>query len=135
MVLRGSCLCGAVGFSVSPPFALFSYCYCTRCRKATGADRAAVLIVKPDQLQWAQGSVAAKRWDLPSASSFATAFCPTCGCAQPRLTRDGKWAVVPAGALDDAPPIEPECHEHWASRARWVCEDGPKLPIYPADAP
>ncbi|MEM9603702.1 MAG: GFA family protein [Pseudomonadota bacterium] len=135
MPLGGSCLCGSVAFEVATPIEAFTYCYCLRCRKATGADRAAVLIVAPAQLTWLTGESAVRRWDLPSADSFATAVCSQCGCAVPRLTRDGRWAVVPAGALDTAPPSGPTVREHWASRAPWVCDDGSPLPFCEHDAP
>jgi len=135
MAISGGCLCGAVAFEVEPPFDAFTHCYCERCRRASGAGRASVLITEATQLHWTRGDADRRRWDLPSASSFATSFCTTCGCHLPRLTRDGRHAVIPAGSLNGPPPITPQCHEHWASRAQWVCLDESELPVFDGDAP
>lgn len=118
-VLRGSCLCGAVAFEVALPLSGFVYCHCSRCRKATGSGRAANLRVPPAQLRWIAGSELVARWDLPTARSFATAFCTRCGCPLPHATRSGREMIVPAGALDDPPPSAPSEHCEWESRAPW----------------
>ncbi|OED44658.1 hypothetical protein AB833_01220 [Chromatiales bacterium (ex Bugula neritina AB1)] len=133
MNLHGSCLCGEIEFEVKTPI-YFNHCYCGRCRKASGSGRASVLVTRPEHLRWTKGEALLKRWDLPSASSFATSFCSQCGCAQPRLTRAGDFAVIPAGSLDDALPIKPECHEHFASRAEWIVLDESNLAIHDHDA-
>ena len=135
MKLSGSCLCGAVRFELESNFLAFNHCYCGRCRKATGAGRASVLIAKPKELNWITGKEHLKRWDLPTASSFATSFCGQCGSHLPRLTRNGDYAVIPAGSIDDDLPITPECHEHFASKANWIDLDELDLPIYDGDAP
>ena len=53
--LNGSCLCKAVRYQVTPPFMRFSYCYCSRCRKATGGVRATNIAVPIDQFRWTRG--------------------------------------------------------------------------------
>jgi hypothetical protein len=119
-VLRGSCLCGGVAFEIAPPLASFGYCYCSRCRKATGSGRAAGIYVAPAQLTWTRGAELVSRWDLPTARSFSTGFCTRCGCPMPHATRSGREMIVPAGALDDPPPFAPNEHREWESRAPWA---------------
>jgi hypothetical protein len=119
-VLRGSCLCGAVTFELEPPLARFVYCYCSRCRKASGSGRAANLYVAPAQLRFASGAELVRRFDLPSAKSFATAVCSRCGSPLPHTTRSGREWVVPAGALDVEPGLAPSERCEWESRARWA---------------
>ncbi len=121
-VLRGGCLCGEVRFEVTLPLARFVYCFCSRCRKATGSERATNLYVSPAQLSWTQGEKSVRRWDLPTAKSFATAFCTRCGCPVPHATRSGREVIVPAGSLDDPPPGAPGERSEWESRAPWVRE-------------
>lgn len=133
MKFSGGCLCGEIELEISAPFSEFTHCYCKRCRKATGAGRSSVLIAPSSQLRWIRGASKIKRWDLPTASSFATSFCPECGSPLPRLTRDGEAAVVPAGSLDSDLPLSPECHENFASKANWVCLDETRLTVYDTD--
>jgi hypothetical protein len=118
--LRGSCLCGAVQFEIDPPIASFVYCYCSRCRKATGTARAANLRVAPDRIRWLAGEEFVTRWDMPEAKSFATAVCARCGCPLPHATRSGREVIVPAGSLDSELAEPPTEHCEWESRARWV---------------
>jgi hypothetical protein len=94
-VLHGSCLCGAVRYRVRGPFIRFVHCHCSRCRKATGSGHATNLIAEPANLEWIAGQDQTQRFDLPSAKSFATAVCRTCGSPVPRLSRDGQRAVIP----------------------------------------
>ena len=88
-VLHGSCLCGAVRYRVQGPFMRFVHCHCSRCRKATGSGHATNLIAEAANLEWIAGRDQTQRFDLPSAKSFATAICRTCGSPVPRLSRDG----------------------------------------------
>ena len=126
--LRGSCLCGAVRYALDLPLVRFTHCYCSRCRKATGAARASNLAVAPSQFRWLAGSESISRYDLPSARSFATAVCRHCGCPVPHVTRSGREIIVPAGSLDAEPPHGPQRHDQWSSRAGWVSEDEQHLP-------
>lgn len=102
-VLAGRCLCEAVAFEVWSPFLRFAHCFCRRCRKATGTGHATNLYCSPERFRWLSGEALVHRYDLPSARSFATVTCRTCGSPLPRLTRSGREIVVPAGSLDTAP--------------------------------
>ncbi|HEX2591964.1 MAG TPA: GFA family protein [Rhizomicrobium sp.] len=127
MPVRGSCLCGAVRFEVDEPFDHFLHCHCSRCRKTRGAAHATNAVVKPDTFRWLAGEDNVQRYDLPTARSFAHAFCKTCGSTAPHLTRSKTRMIVPAGSLDDAPATKPSVHAYWADRAAWF-EIDPALP-------
>ena len=85
--VRGSCLCGEVAFEVERPFDAFLNCHCSRCRKASGTAHSCEVVVKAAALRWLRGETSVVRFDLPTARSFATAFCKNCGCPMPHLTR------------------------------------------------
>jgi hypothetical protein len=76
-------------------------------------------VVKAAALHWLQGEELVVRYDLPTARSFATSFCRTCGSPLPHLTRSGREAIVPAGTFDGDLGVKPERHAQWASRADW----------------
>jgi hypothetical protein len=118
-VHRGSCICGDVAFEVDGPFDRFLNCHCSRCRKATGTAHSCEVIVKASAFRWVRGERLVKRFDLPHARSFATAFCERCGSPMPHLTRSGREAIIHAGAFDDPLGAAPDRHLHWASRADW----------------
>jgi hypothetical protein len=131
--LRGSCLCGAVAWEVLPPFKFFKYCHCRRCRKRSGAAHAANLLVDAAQLAWTRGEESVRRFELPEARAYCTGFCAHCGSALPWLTKNGRYAVIPAGGLDDAPDIQPDKNIYWDSRAPWYAQAS-ELPCFAAEA-
>ena len=121
-VLTGSCLCGGVTYEVWSPFLRFAHCHCRRCRKATGTGHATNLYCSPERFRWVTGEELLSRYDLPSASSFATVTCSTCGCLLPRLTRSGREVVVPAGSLDVEPSVAPNARIFCNSKVSWSCD-------------
>ena len=128
---HGSCLCGAIAFSVEPPFTTFQYCHCTRCRKKSGSAHCANIFVPVAQFAWTRGGELVKRFELPNAARFCSGFCPTCGSSMPWLNRAGTGMVVPAGALDDDPGQRPARNVQFASRAPWY-EPVSSLPTFDA---
>jgi hypothetical protein len=119
MLVRGSCLCRAVGYEARLPFAKFVNCHCSRCRKASGSAFAANAYVLPDAFRWTRGENVVVRYDLPEARSFASSFCGKCGSPVPHGTRSGREIIIPAGSLDDDPRANPSTNVHWSSRAGW----------------
>ncbi len=74
---KGSCLCGAVRFSVAAALAGPDACHCEKCRKTSGHYWASTDVVKTDltiegedNLTWFQSSEKVRR-----------GFCRTCGSA------------------------------------------------------
>ena len=72
---EGSCLCGAVRYTVAAPFGKATACHCSQCRRQSGhywaaADvpKAAVTITGEEALRWYHASENVRR-----------GFCGTCG--------------------------------------------------------
>lgn len=122
MSVRGGCLCGLVRFEVDLPFIKFLKCHCSRCRSATGSAFAANAYVLPQALRWLSGEENVGRFDLPTARSFSTSFCRTCGSPLPHTTRSGREVIIPAGSLRDDPGASPTVEACWASRAPWLSD-------------
>lgn len=117
--LTGACLCGAVAYEADAPFPVFQYCHCSRCRKFTGSAHGANLFCPPAQFRWTRGEDQVKRFAVPNTRYFATAFCSTCGSSLPWTNQAGSMVVIPAGTLEQAPPIQPKANIMWGSRAPW----------------
>ncbi len=116
---RGSCLCGAVAFEVEGEPLFFHYCHCSRCRRSTGSAHSANLMVRRERFRWVRGEELVGRFELPEARYFCTGWCTACGSSLPWVSRNGRYVVVPAGALEGDPPARPTESIHWASRAPW----------------
>ena len=73
MVMKGSCLCGSVSFTITGEVGAVSACHCSQCRKQSGhvwssAQVNAADIDMSGEVRWFESSSSAKR-----------GFCPTCG--------------------------------------------------------
>ena len=118
-IITGNCLCGAVEFQITGNLGIFQYCHCSRCRKVSGSAHSANLFVSPAQFSWVKGQDKVGRFEPEQTKHFATSFCTVCGSSLPWLTKSGKAIVVPAGALNEHPNIEPKANTYYASRAPW----------------
>jgi hypothetical protein len=132
--VRGSCLCGAVAYTVEGPPRFTRYCHCSRCRKARAAAHAANLVAAIEQVRFARGAERVRTFKLPEARFFSQSFCADCGAKLPRLDPERGIAIVPMGSLDDDPGLPPGCQIFVASKAPWI-ELDPRIPAYPEAAP
>jgi hypothetical protein len=117
--IRGSCLCGGVGFVITEPPALARFCHCSRCRKARAAPFASNLFVPESGIRFTRGASQLVSYKIPDALRFTQCFCVVCGGKLPRIDPERKLAVVPMGALDDDPGVRPREHIFVGSKAAW----------------
>jgi len=119
--LKGSCLCGAVRYTVTGEAKRFFHCHCSRCRKATGTGHASNLFVQPGVLNMLSGEEQIRSFKVPEAKRFANRFCATCGSRLPRQVNEIDAIVIPCGSLDDDTPIKPQARIFYGSRTSWSC--------------
>ena len=81
--------------------------------------RQANVFVAPDDFEWLAGIDNVVVYDLPDAERFGNSFCNSCGSSVPRQSINAPMLNIPAGALDDAPGIEPKAHIFVGSKANW----------------
>ena len=128
--LTGSCLCGAVQYEIHGEADRFYHCHCQRCRKTTGTGHASNLLVKPENsLTWTKGEDLLRNYKVPEAERFYNCFCSQCGSPMPRLVPQLDGVVIPAGTLNEEPPVKPQSRIFWGSRVAWSCS-GDGLPVY-----
>lgn len=98
----GSCLCGAVKFTVTGPLRAVIACHCQQCRKqtgnymsATGAKDEYLTFTETRGLKWYRSSPKAKR-----------GFCGECGSTL-FWKGDGRdYTAIAAGAIDGSTGLE-----------------------------
>jgi hypothetical protein len=103
---RGSCLCGAVRFTVDGELPGPDACHCVQCRKHSGhyfasADvpRAALTVEGGDKVAWYQSSEKVRR-----------GFCSVCGSSLFWDPVHKDWTAVAMGAFD--PPTGTRLARH-----------------------
>ena len=115
---RGECNCGAVAFEITGDLPGVIVCHCSICRRATGSNGIAVVVVDNDSCRWIRGEDQIATWKKPDAD-WQTWFCRTCGSPLPG-TNDETRMFVPAGLLGDSGESLEVIHHIWVdSRAAW----------------
>ena len=105
---RGSCLCGAVAFTIDAPLGDPLACHCKQCRQQSGhffsavaAAKEAVHFDRDDGLEWYRASDIATR-----------GFCGTCGSTLFWRSDDAASIMVAMGSLDDTSGLRLSNH-YW----------------------
>lgn len=116
MRISGGCLCGAVRYEgeATPMFQM--KCYCSDCRKTSGAGHTANIVVDKNSVAvtGATGRFASK---ADSGNEVTRVFCPRCGSQIYALNSGLPHAVaIRAATLDDPEIFAPQMTVY-ASRA------------------
>jgi hypothetical protein len=118
--MKGSCLCGAVRFSVMGTPTAFDLCHCLRCRAASGSAFLAELEFTTAEFRVAQRGITGQGLRGTSAqlaAGYRRAFCTVCGAPVPIVDRE--IIRVPAGTLEDDPGVRPQRHIFVDFEAPW----------------
>ncbi|WP_306250269.1 GFA family protein [Parvularcula sp. IMCC14364] len=114
----GACNCGLVAFEVSEEVTDVYVCHCSICRRSTGADGIAVVLVPNTAFRWIRGENMIATWRKPNAQ-WQTWFCRTCGARVPGTNDEGRM-FVPAGAISQGGEgLRVVHHLHVGSKAPW----------------
>ncbi|MEM9622087.1 MAG: GFA family protein [Pseudomonadota bacterium] len=118
MAYHGSCLCGAIEYTIERTRLNAMHCYCAMCRKAHGTAFSTHCIVPPQQLHWTLQHT--QRVAYQSSHSGWREFCPHCGThlLVHGQSGDGNLAV-PAGTLDGNPGLNILGHMYTSERVSW----------------
>ncbi len=119
--LTGSCLCGAVRYSVKPGFRFKPYaCHCHDCQRRTGSAFGIQVGVMASDLA-VDGVLIEGHHVQPSGARAAIFACPKC-LSRIYTTNNLRPGIanLRAGTLDDSPELVPAAHL-WVSRKQpWI---------------
>jgi len=114
----GACNCGAISFRVDAELLEVIVCHCSICRRATGSNGIAVVIVGNETFEWTGGEELVTSWKKPDAE-WEMSFCRRCGSPVPGDNDDTR-KFIPAGLISDGGENLRVAHHIWVdSRATW----------------
>src|SRR5512132_1706666 len=127
--LEGSCQCGGVGFEVTGPFIILTYCHCTTCKKLSGGVGTANGRVRSESIRVLRGADLLRTYQPEEGS--AKTFCSVCGSN----LFGGGWpeseeSSVRLSAIDSPFDERPEAHHFVRSVAPWESLPDDGLPRY-----
>lgn len=115
---KGQCNCGSVAFEIDGEMSGVYVCHCSICRRATGSNGIAVLVVNNDAFQWTRGEDLIATWKKPDAD-WAMRFCRQCGSPLPG-TNDDTTVFIPAGLITEgSESLKVTDHLYVDSKAHW----------------
>ena len=93
-------------------------CHCSICRRATGSNGIAVVVVDNADFRWVRGEENVTSWKMPDAD-WQIWFCRSCGSPVPGLNVESRM-FVPAGLITDGGDSLKVKHHIWVdSKAVW----------------
>ena len=101
--LTGSCLCGAIRYTVSVPVTELRACHCTHCQKVSGTAGTVNAVIPGSDFRITQGTP--KRYDskADSGRTLYRYFCGDCGSPIYSQRSTGtEIVVVRAGTFDNS---------------------------------
>lgn len=122
-MLKGSCLCGAVRFTIADTLHNPVACHCGQCRKITGNHVVAGRC--PEAEAAVEGEI---RW-FESSPGVRRGFCPTCGSQLFWKMESSPNISVALGALDGETGLRLTGHIYCADKGDW--EEIPDNPAAP----
>lgn len=117
----GSCLCGAVTFTVDGQLAAPDGCHCTACRKTSGhffastdIPRSSLKVMGSNKITW-----------FKSSSRVRRGFCSACGSPLFWDPDERDWIGIAMGAFDGPTDTHLHVHVHTAEKGDYYrIEDG-----------
>jgi len=94
-------------------------CHCSLCRKLSGSNGIAILIVPRERFRWLTGADQGITYEL--RPTYSVTRCATCGSPLP-VEEDEKHIYLPAGSLDDPLGAGITQHIFCGSKADWDFE-------------
>lgn len=114
----GECNCGAVRFESDADLPGVYVCHCSICRRYTGSNGIAVVLVPQEQFRWIRGQDLIATWKKPGAD-WQSWFCSICGSAVPG-ENDAASMYVPAGSITQGGDALKVIRHIWVgSKAAW----------------
>ncbi|MGF1543842.1 MAG: GFA family protein [Parvularculaceae bacterium] len=124
-MISGECNCGAVAFEIADEASDVFVCHCSICRRWSGANGVAVIVVDNRAFRWIRGADGISTWKKPDAD-WTSSFCRICGSAVPGAN-DKERTFVPAGLIVKGGDHLRVAHHIWVgSKAPWdaIDDDG-----------
>ena len=117
-MIKGECLCGAVGFEIDAELHGIFVCHCSICRRSTGSNGIAVVVFPKEHFRWVRGEEHVATWKKPGAD-WQKWFCRVCGSPVPG-ENDAKTMFATAASLTHGGEALEVLHHVWVgSKAPW----------------
>ncbi|PCI64726.1 MAG: aldehyde-activating protein [Kordiimonadales bacterium] len=123
--LSGSCLCGAVSYTVSAEPTLAVHCACVACRKSSGTSHSTHVPMAADAVK-ISGELKSYETQADSGNRILHHFCPNCSSSIYNSNADiSGMMFLRASSLDNPDAISPSVLVYASRAPKWAsCGEG-----------
>lgn len=136
-MLNGSCLCGAIRYSISAPVTELRACHCKNCQKQSGAQGTVNAVLPSSAFKLTAGKPKRFTAVADSGRTLHRYFCGDCGSGvYSQREANPEMVVVRAGTFDNPPDMKITAHIWTGSKRSWAhidpaCQQHPGQPDAP----
>ncbi|MDO8698574.1 MAG: GFA family protein [Pseudomonas sp.] len=130
-MIKGSCLCGAIGYELDNLDMPIAHCHCLTCQKAHTAAFASTAGVLREHFRWTHGEERLAKFE--SSPGKFRYFCSACGSHLIAERPSQSHVIVRIATLDDDPQARPAEHIWTAHDRPWLSAEG--IPSHPQFKP
>lgn len=116
-MIKGSCLCGKITYTINGTIGEITHCHCTTCRKAHGTAFSSVAAVSINYFELSTGKQLLKNYS--SSPDKARYFCSNCGSHLYAHREGQSHYILRLGTLDNDPLVRPTNHIRVSLKAPW----------------
>jgi len=122
--LTGSCLCGAIAYTVDAPVTELRACHCAHCQKASGAGGSVNAVVPSAAFTITRGAPKCYATLAASGRTLNRYFCGDCGSPiYSQRANNTEYVVLRVGTLDGAPDMKITMNIWTKSKRPWAWID------------
>lgn len=116
MELKGSCVCGAIAFTITGTPGGMGQCHCSRCRKL---GTSTMIFVTRTQFRVTCGMEDIATLEPKAPFTYRRSFCRKCGTGLGEPLSPDESFPINAQCLDDDPELRVSFHEFTDARPPW----------------
>ena len=116
-MIRGSCLCGAVGYEAEAFSGPMVHCHCRTCQKAHSAAFNTSVRVRREGFRWTRGDESRRSFE--STPGKLRWFCAGCGSQLMSEWIAADQVVLRVGSIDEGLDASPVAHIWTSHQAAW----------------
>ena len=122
-MIKGSCLCGKIRFTIEGTPVKVSHCHCRMCQKQHGAAFATYARFRRDQVNYQSGTDNLATFN--SSEDVLRKFCSNCGsniewgCSE----RFPQWVAIAVASFDTSFQVPDIIDLHEQSKACWLISE------------
>ncbi|PKF49130.1 GFA family protein [Enterovibrio nigricans] len=125
--MKGSCLCGAIEYTVKKLSTPIMNCSCKTCQKAHSSAFAVTAGVQADDFEWITGEDKLAHYE--SSPGKKRYFCSHCGSQLVAIREGAPFHILRVATLDEDPLAVPALRIWTSHKVPWLSDDH-EMPSY-----